>query len=56
MSEANGADKNDRLDSALDDMRASVAAFTYDGDRTSPADHVSGEPVRLTSRSASSRE
>lgn len=46
MPEANGADKNDRLDSALDDMRASVAAFTYDGDRVSPADHVSGEPVR----------
>ena len=36
-------DKNPQLDAALDDMRASVAAFTYDGDR-SATDHVSGAP------------
>ena len=29
---------------AIDEMRASVAAFTYDGDRNAPADHRSGAP------------
>ena len=38
-------DKSPKLDDALDDMRESVAAFTYDGDRTN-LDHLSGEPVR----------
>ena len=32
------------LEAAVDDMRDSVAAFTYDGDRSSQ-DHLSGEPV-----------
>ena len=35
-------DKNDQQ-AALDDMRESVAAFTYDGDRSS-LDHLSGAP------------
>lgn len=35
----------DERRAALDGMRASVAAFTYDGDRTStPSDHRSGAP------------
>ena len=38
-------DKSPKLDDALDDMRESVAAFTYDGDRTN-LDPLSGEPVR----------
>lgn len=38
-------DKSPKLDDALDDMRESVAAFTYDGDRAN-LDHLSGEPVR----------
>ncbi|WP_417228530.1 NUDIX domain-containing protein [Thermophilibacter sp.] len=37
-------DKNDQQ-AALDDMRESVQAFTYDGDRSS-LDHLSGEPER----------
>ena len=37
-------DKNDQQ-AALDDMRESVQAFTYDGDR-SGLDHLSGEPER----------
>lgn len=37
-------DKNDQQ-AALDDMRESVQAFTYDGDR-SELDHLSGEPER----------
>ena len=32
------------LEAAVDDMRDSVAAFTYDGDRSSQ-DHLSGEPL-----------
>lgn len=35
-------DKNQQQ-AALDDMRESVAAFTYDGDRSS-LDHLSGAP------------
>lgn len=37
-------DKNDQQ-AALDDLRASTSAYTFDGDR-SVTDHVSGEPVR----------
>ncbi|WP_455138985.1 NUDIX domain-containing protein [Thermophilibacter sp.] len=36
---------DDARAAALDDMRASVTAYTYDGDR-SAATHVSGEPER----------
>lgn len=36
-------DENNELTNALDDMRDSVAAFTYDGDRED-VDHVSGAP------------
>ena len=34
---------NEELAGAVDDMRDSVTAFTYDGDR-STHDHVSGAP------------
>ena len=37
-------DEPDEFDRAVDDMRGSVAAFTYDGDR-SVAGHASGAPV-----------
>ena len=36
---------SDTLSSAVEDMRDSVVAFTYDGDRTTQ-DHVSGAPER----------
>lgn len=36
--------ESETLEAAVDDMRDSVAAFTYDGDRSSQ-DHLSGEPV-----------
>ena len=36
-------DENNELTNALDDMRDSVAAFTYDGDRDD-VDHTSGAP------------
>ena len=42
MSESTNADKNARA-AAVDDMRESVQAFTYDGDRSS-LDHFSGAP------------
>lgn len=38
-------DNNGELAAAVDDMRDSVAAFTYDGDRERQ-DHLSGAPVK----------
>lgn len=43
MSDTTANDERDDQQSALDDMRESVAAFTYDGDR-SVLDHLSGAP------------
>ena len=45
MSEADKNDEKNPQEAAIDDMRASVQAFTYDGDRSS-LDHFSGEPER----------
>ncbi|HIZ18079.1 MAG TPA: NUDIX hydrolase [Candidatus Olsenella stercoravium] len=43
MSDADKNDERNDQQAALDDMRESVAAFTYDGDR-SVLDHLSGAP------------
>ena len=43
MSDTTANDERDDQQAALDDMRESVAAFTYDGDR-SVLDHLSGAP------------
>ena len=43
MSDAEKNVEKDSQQAALDDMRESVAAFTYDGDRTN-LDHLSGAP------------
>lgn len=43
MSDITANDERDDQQAALDDMRESVAAFTYDGDR-SVLDHLSGAP------------
>ena len=45
MSEADKNDEKNPQEAAIDDMRESVQAFTYDGDRSS-LDHLSGEPER----------
>ncbi len=44
MSEENKNDAADELGAAVDDMRGSVAAFTFDGDR-GDSGHESGAPV-----------
>ena len=43
MSDTTANEERDDQQAALDDMRESVAAFTYDGDR-SVLDHLSGAP------------
>ena len=44
---------NEELAGAVDDMRDSVTAFTYDGDR-STHDHVSGAPEERNAPHAAS--